>query len=316
VLFLSTDILKLVLMPTSTTFISSIPLEFPSRWQEYQLLDSGNGFKLEQYGSYLITRPEAEAVWAPALSDAEWKKADAVYRPSQEENGGHWEFRKNKLDHWQMTYPGLKFTAQLSGSRHVGVFPEQACQWDWAETIIRASKVKPKVLNLFGYTGLASLSAAAAGAFVTHVDASKKVVLWAKENQALSGISSSSIRWIVDDAVKFVQRESRRGSLYDGIILDPPKFGRGPKGEVWEFYKLLPSLLSECKKVLTPDPLFIQLTAYAVKASAVTLFQALDELMRDYKGSTTAGEIGLLEKSAGRFLSTAIFARWSRNSLS
>jgi 23S rRNA (cytosine1962-C5)-methyltransferase len=300
-------------MPKSHISISSIPLESPSRWQEYQLLDSGNGFKLEQYGAYHMVRPEAEAVWTPALSDSEWNKADAVYRPSQEENGGHWEFRKNKLDHWQMSYPGLRFTAQLSGSRHVGVFPEQACQWDWAENIIRTSKEKPKVLNLFGYTGLASLSAAAAGAFVTHVDASKKVVLWAKENQALSGISSSSIRWIVDDAVKFVQRESRRGSLYDAIILDPPKFGRGPKGEVWEFYKLLPSLLLECKKILSPNPLFVQLTAYAVKASAVTLYQALDELMHDLKGSTTAGEIGLLEKSAGRFLSTAIFARWSRN---
>jgi 23S rRNA (cytosine1962-C5)-methyltransferase len=178
---------------------------------------------------------------------------------------------------------------------------------------LRATKSKPKVLNLFGYTGLASLAAVNAGAAVTHVDASKKVVLWAKENQVLSSIDQSSIRWIVDDAVKFVQREARRGSFYDGIILDPPKFGRGPKGEVWEFYKLLPTLLQACREVLKPKPLFVQLTAYAVKASSVTLLQAVDEMMYGLNGITTAGEIGLREQSAGRFLSTAIFARWAQN---
>jgi len=302
-------------MTTQANRLISIPLEYPTRWKDYILLDSGNGFKLEQYGPYRLVRPEAEAVWTPVLPDAEWKKANATYKPSPEENGGHWEFRGNHLDQWQLTYPNLKFTAQFSGSRHVGVFPEQACQWDWAEQVIRCSSAKPKVLNLFGYTGLASIAAASAGAQVTHIDASKKVVLWAKGNQILSEVDPSSIRWIVDDAVKFVQREDRRGSRYDGIILDPPKFGRGPKGEVWEFYKLLPSLLTVCKEILTPNPLFIQLTAYAVKASAVTLYQVLDELMKEFKGTTTAGEIGLVDQSAGRFLSTAIFSRWLRTGI-
>jgi 23S rRNA (cytosine1962-C5)-methyltransferase len=290
-------------------------MEYPTRWKDYILLDSGNGFKLEQYGPYRLVRPEAEAVWTPALPDAEWKKANATYKPSPEENGGHWEFRGKPIEQWQLTYPNLKFTAQFSGSRHVGIFPEQACQWDWADQVIRTSPAKPKVLNLFGYTGLASIAAASAGSQVTHVDASKKVVLWAKENQVLSGVDPSSIRWIVDDVMKFVQREARRGSRYDGIILDPPKFGRGPKGEVWEFYKLLPSLLMACKEILTPKPLFIQLTAYAVKASAITLFQVLDELMKEFNGITTAGEIGLMEQSAGRFLSTAVFSRWVRTGI-
>ena len=297
-------------MTSQVNPIMAIPLEYPTRWTDYSLLDSGGGFKLEQYGPYRLVRPEAEAVWSPALPDSEWKKANATYKPSPEENGGHWEFRGTRIDQWQLTYNKLKFTAQFSGSRHIGVFPEQACQWDWVDQVIRKASVKPRILNLFGYTGLASIAAASAGASVTHVDASKKVVLWAKENQTLSGIDSSSIRWIVDDAVKFVQREARRGSFYDGIILDPPKFGRGPKGEVWEFYKLLPTLLNTCKEVLTPSPLFILLTAYAVKASSVTLKQAVEEMMQSFHGTTTAGEIGILEKSAGRFLSTAIFSRW------
>ncbi len=300
-------------MTTQTIPFPSLNLEYPTTWKDYILLDSGDGSKLEQYGPYRLLRPEPEAVWKPTLAESEWQKADAAYKPSPEENGGHWVFRRDFPDRWQMKYGDLRFHAQLSGSRHVGVFPEQACQWDWADNIIRSAKTKPKVLNLFGYTGLASLAAVNAGALVTHVDASKKVVLWAKENQLLSSIDQSTIRWIVDDAVKFVQREARRGSLYDGIILDPPKFGRGPKGEVWEFYKLLPTLLQACREVLKPKPLFVQLTAYAVKASSITLLQAVEEMMNGFDGITTAGEIGLREQSAGRFLSTAIFARWAQN---
>lgn len=300
-------------MTSQTVPFPSIILEYPANWKDYTLLDSGDGSKLEQYGPYRLLRPEPEAVWKPALPESEWQKADASYKPSPEENGGHWVFRKDFIDRWQMKYGDLRFHAQLSGSRHMGVFPEQACQWDWVTDLLRKSKTKPKVLNLFGYTGLASLTAVSAGATVTHVDASKKVVLWAKENQVLSNIDQASIRWIVDDAVKFVQREARRGSLYDGVILDPPKFGRGPKGEVWEFYKLLPTLLQACREVLKPKPLFVQLTAYAVKASAITLLQAVDEMMHGLNGITTAGEIGLREQSAGRFLSTAIFARWAQN---
>ena len=283
-----------------------------TNWQDYELLDSGSGLKLERFGAYRLIRPEAEAVWQPALPESEWRAADALYKPAPEENGGHWEYRKKLPARWKLSYGALSFWVQTSASRHLGVFPEQSCQWDWAEKVIRLSGNKPRVLNLFGYTGMASLSAAAAGAQVTHLDASRKVISWARENQTLSGLDSTPIRWILDDALKFVQREKRRGNFYDAIILDPPKFGRGPKGEVWDFYKLLPDLLTACRAILVSDPLFIQLTAYAVKASAATMFNAISEMAATFKGQTTAGEIGLLESSAKRFLSTAIFARWCR----
>ncbi len=291
----------------------SLDLLSASGWQDYALLDSGGGFKLEQFGQIRLIRPEPEAVWKQALADSEWKKADALYKPSPEENGGHWEYRKKLPERWMMKYGSLSFWVMTSASRHLGVFPEQSVQWDWADQVIKKASKPPKVLNLFGYTGMASLAAVKSGAQVTHLDASRKVVLWAKDNQAASNLPSAPIRWIIDDTLKFVQREIRRGAQYDGIILDPPKFGRGPKGEVWEFYKLLPDLLDSCRQILSPDPLFVQLTAYAVKASSVTMYYAINEMMSSFKGKTQAGEIGLTEASAGRFLSTAIFARWSRD---
>jgi 23S rRNA (cytosine1962-C5)-methyltransferase len=198
--------------------------------------------------------------------------------------------------------------------RHLGVFPEGAANWDWFENLIRHRTHNPSgvnVLNLFGYTGLATLAAAAAGAKVTHVDASKKAVAWARENQALSGLEAAPVRWIVDDALKFVQREARRGVKYDGLILDPPKFGRGPKGEVWEVYKALPALLAACRACLSDRPLFAALTLYAVRASAVHAAQALDEMMKPFNGKIERGELVTREQSAGRLLSQAVFARWS-----
>ena len=280
-------------------------------WRDYELVDSGHGQKLERYGSQLLIRPEPEAVWSPALADSEWQKAAGRFVPSPEENGGHWAAMRSLPERWSMTYGAIKFYVQTSMSRHLGVFPEQACQWDWIGEQIQAAGKPLKVLNLFGYTGLASLAAVQAGASVTHLDASRKVVTWARENQKLSGWEDKPIRWIIDDALKFVQRENRRGSTYDGLILDPPKFGRGPKGEVWEFYKLLPELLSACRGVLSDKPVFLVLTAYAVKASAITLYNAVGEMMAGRGGKTTVGEVVLEEKSAGRLLPTAIFARWS-----
>ena len=210
-----------------------------------------------------------------------------------------------------MGYKGLKFWTQTTTSRHVGVFPEQAGEWDWIGEQIRSAGRPLQVLNLFGYSGLASLAAAQAGAKVTHVDASRKVIGWAAENLALSGLSDKPVRWIVDDALKFVQREGRRGTGYDGIILDPPKFGRGPKGEVWEFYRLIPNLLQACREALSKQPRFIIMTAYAVKASSITLYYGLKELMKDYNGNTEAGEVVLQEKSAGRIISMAVYASWT-----
>jgi 23S rRNA (cytosine1962-C5)-methyltransferase len=280
-------------------------------WKDYSLLDCGNGLKLEQVGPHRLIRPEAEAIWPPALPEKEWKAAQAEFRPSPEENGGHWEMKRPLPERWAVDYRGLRSWAQLSASRHIGIFPEQGSGWDWIEAQVNSANRPIKVLNLFGYTGLATLAAARGGAQVTHIDASPKAIAWARENQILSGLADRPIRWIIDDALKFVEREARRGSFYDGLVLDPPKFGRGPKGEVWEFYKLIPELLSACRQVLSPRPRFVLLTAYAVKASALTLYYAVQQMMTGLRGELMAGEIALAEKSAGRLLSTAIFARWS-----
>ena len=297
-------------MPNSTAAPQLLILTCPG-WKDYALLDSGNGQKLERYGDYKLVRPEAEAIWQPALPEKDWRSAHAIFRPSPEENGGHWEMRQELPEHWNMAYNGLKFSVQTTASRHLGAFPEQSVGWDWLEQQIESAQRPLRVLNLFGYTGLATLAAARAGANVTHLDASKKVVSWASDNLRISGLEDRTVRWIVDDALKFVQREARRGSSYDGLILDPPKFGRGPKGEVWEFYKLIPELLSTCRQVLSARPRFVLLTADAVKASALTLNIAMNEMMRGFNGQTEAGELALVEQSAGRLLSTAIFARWS-----
>jgi 23S rRNA (cytosine1962-C5)-methyltransferase len=204
----------------------------------------------------------------------------------------------------------LKFWAMTTPGRHLGVFPEAAAHWDFIAGLIQKQNPTTNVLNLFGYTGLASLAAAFAGAKVTHVDASKKSVTWARQNQELSGLANRPVRWIVEDASKYVQRESKRGVKYDGIILDPPKFGRGPKGEVWEVYKALPNLLALCRSCLSDTPLFLIVTIYAVRASAIHVEQALKDMMKGFTGTIESGELVTTEQSAGRLLSQAVFARW------
>jgi len=297
----------------SPDFIVSpkIHLISASGWNEYELLDSGNGRKLERYGKYLLDRPEPEALWMKALPEKTWQNADAVYNLGNGLNSGSWQIKSQIPTQWYISYRNLKFLLQLSSSRHIGVFPEQAVQWDWISEKISHAQNPIKVLNLFGYTAIASLAAAQEGAKVTHVDASNKAILWAKQNQQAAHLSDAPIRWILDDALKFIQREVRRGSNYDGIILDPPKFGRGPKGEVWDFYKLFPQLMEICRQVLNPNPLFIVLTAYAVKASALTLYYSVDQMMSGYRGEVSAGETVLVEKSAGRMISTAMYVRWN-----
>ena len=312
-----------------------IELLVSPNWTDYELLDSGGGQKLERFGRYVFARPEVQALWSKALPTARWQAAHASFVPSGEESGGRWNFNQPVEEKWEMNYPlaggfpltpatlpsgegkdvrGLRFWVQTTSGRHLGVFPECGVHWGWiAEKIgkkARSPKGQPNVLNLFGYTGLASLAAAAAGARVTHVDASKKSIGWARQNQELSGLSGAAIRWIVDDALKFVEREGRRGVKYDGILLDPPKFGRGPKGEVWEVYKALPEILQACRVVLTEKPLFVVLTVYAVKMSAIHLYWALAEMMRGYGGKLECGELVSAEKSAGRLLSQAVYARW------
>jgi 23S rRNA (cytosine1962-C5)-methyltransferase len=302
-------------LQTSFTLLES------TRWKDYALLDSGDGLKLERFGRYVFVRPESQAMWKRTLP-SEWENADAVFVPSGEESGGHWDFKKKVDERWEMRYPltppplsqkgrgGLSFWTMTTPGRHLGVFPEVAAHWDWLSELIAQSKKEINVLNLFGYTGLATLAAAAAGAKVTHVDASKKSVGWARENQALSQLDDKPIRWIVDDALKFVQREARRGVKYDGIILDPPKFGRGPKGEVWEVYKSLPTLLESCRECLSGKPLFVVTTIYAIRASAIHVAQAMDDMMKGFGGTIEMGELVTREQSAGRLLSQAVYARW------
>jgi 23S rRNA (cytosine1962-C5)-methyltransferase len=284
-----------------------------SDWIDYELLDSGDGGRLERYGPFIFMRPEHQAVWKRGLPEAHWKAAHAVFETTGGESGGTWKLIKPIATTWQMSYKGLKFYAQASGSRHMGVFPEQAVHWDWMGEKINKAGRPVQVLNLFGYTGLATLAAAQAGAQVTHVDASKKAIALARQNQALSSLEQHPIRWLVDDAFKFVRREVRRGSRYDGIILDPPKFGRGPQGQVWELFESLPELLDNCRQLLSSKPLFVILTAYAIRASALSAYFAVEEMTKDLVGKVETGELALIEQSAGRLLSTAIFARWSAN---
>jgi 23S rRNA (cytosine1962-C5)-methyltransferase len=291
-------------------------LESPN-WKEYALLDSGDGLKLERFGKYVFARPESQAMWKRSLT-SEWKNADAVFIPTGEESGGHWDLKTKVDESWTLSYPlpaaqsNITFKVMTTPGRHLGVFPEVAAHWDWFSGLIADSKREINVLNLFGYTGLASLAAALAGAKVTHVDASKKSVGWARENQALSKLTEKPIRWIVDDALKYVQREARRGVKYDGIILDPPKFGRGPKGEVWEVYKSLPTLLEACRECLSDNPLFVVNTVYAVRASAIHVAQAMEDMMKGFGGKVDMGELVTREQSAGRLLSQAVYARWER----
>ncbi len=289
----------------------TLTLLLSPQWEDYELVDSGNGQKLERYGPYEFIRPEPQAMWKPALKEKRWQSAHAVFQPSREESGGHWIFKQPIEPNWVMRYAQLRFQVQTTAGRHLGVFPEQAVHWDWIRDTVLASKRQTQVLNLFGYTGLASLSAAQAGARVTHVDASKKALQWARQNQEMSDLLDRSIRWLLDDAMKFVQREARRGAQYDGIILDPPKFGRGPKGEVWEFFDLFPRLLEACRAVLSPNPLFIVITAYAIRASSLSLHYALENTINDFHGKVTSGELIIQEKSAQRSISMAIFSRWS-----
>ncbi len=280
-------------------------------WTDYELLDSGAGSKLERFGPYRFVRPEPQAILQPTLDEQEWRRADAVFRTDSNTEGGRWSFNRQIEPQWIMRYKNLSFWAQPTPFRHMGVFPEQANQWDWVRGHVEAARGQARVLNLFGYTGIASLAAASAGAAVTHVDASKKTIGWARENQVLSGLDDRPIRWILDDALKFVRREVRRGAQYDGFIIDPPPFGRGPKGEIWRIDDGLPELLRECRQLMSDAPLFMVLTAYAIRFSALSLRYLLSETIADFGGTLAGGEAVIPEQRTDRLLSTAIFARWS-----
>jgi 23S rRNA (cytosine1962-C5)-methyltransferase len=282
-------------------------------WADYGLVDSGHGRKLERYGPRRFIRPEPQALWAPRQE--RWASDGEFVPGSDEDGGGRWSYAAPvPAEGWPLTWPSgeepVKFRAQCTPFRHLGFFPDMAPVWDWMGGQL-ADKPDAATLNLFGYTGVGSLALSQYGA-VTHVDASKKSVAQARENAALSGMESRPIRWIVDDAAKFTAREVRRGKRYDGIILDPPKFGRGPEGEVWRIEEHLPRLVGDCRLLLDSDSKFLFLTVYAVRMSSLALAGLLDEVFADLPGMIEHGDLAVREDGPdGRLLPTAIFARWS-----
>ena len=329
-----------------------IKIFYSKDWQDYELLDTGEGEKLERFGKYTFVRPYEDAVWPKALTEEvqkNWANADGKFWSSKTGAKAGWKFKNNKIsgetaEKWEMEYKGIKFLASPTPFRHLGFFPEQATHWDFIEDKICARTVlaqkeqktearlpfkrKVKFLNLFGYTGVASLFALRAGAEVTHVDASKQILNWAKENQNLNNhlnLDKLPMRVIEDDVMKFLAREEKRGNKYDAIIMDPPKFGRGPKGETWKLEEMLPKLLTKVRSLLSDEPLFIILTSYATDASSLPLDYALMETMKParnashsdagggFEGSVKAGELCILEKSNNRFISLANTAIWSSN---
>lgn len=279
-------------------------------WKDYQLLDSGHGRKLERFGSQVVNRPDPQAFWAPAKPVESWK-ADAVFSASGDDERGNWQKTRPDLpDDWKMSWQGLKFEARRTPFRHLGIFQEHSVHWSHAMEKISEAGRPIKLLNLFGYTGMMSLAAAAAGAQVTHLDASPKSNGYGKANADLSGLGDLPIRWISDDALKFMRREVRRENKYDAIVLDPPKFGRGPKNETWRLEENLPELLDLCRQCLSDQPLFVISTVYAVRLSYLALAQTLRDHLSGLGGTITAGEMVIPEAGRDVHLPTAIFARW------
>ena len=280
-------------------------------WADYGLVDSGHGRKLERYGAFRFIRPEPQAMWAPRL--AEWDAHGEFVPGSDEDGGGRWQFLKDVPEAgWQLTWEEVRFHAQCTPFRHLGFFPDMAPVWSWMRGML-AGKPDASTMNLFGYTGVGSLALSGCGP-VTHVDASKKSVAQARENASLSAMEERPVRWLIDDCAKFVAREVRRGNRYDGIILDPPKFGRGPKNETWRLEEGLPGLIGDCRQLLDADSRFLFLTVYAVRMSSLALAGLLEEAFAGLPGKIAYGELAVREDGeGGRLLPTAIFARWDNN---
>ena len=279
-------------------------------WPDYALVDSGAGRKLERYGRYRVVRPEPQCLWRPAAPEPLWSGADAVFDPADEEDAGRWRFAGGPLEAFNLHWKHVRFRARFTPFRHLAFFPEQAANWNWLEQAVAGRRGETRVLNLFGYTGVASLVCAHAGAAVTHVDASKKAVGWARENAGLSDLAERPIRWIVEDARKYVARELKRGARYEGIILDPPKFGRGPGGEVWRVFDDLPGLLHDCAALLSDQAGFLLLNAYAARISGLSLAHLMAEATHARGGRIDWGELALAEEQDGRAIGVSFFARW------
>ena len=283
---------------------------FSENWKDYELLDTSDGERLERWGDLILIRPDPQIIWKNVARHPDWKRADGIYRRSNN-GGGGWV--KNKLpESWTINYGNLGFLLRPMGFKHTGLFPEQAANWDWFSGLIKNAKRPIKVLNLFAYTGGATMAAAAAGAAVVHVDASKGIVAQAKENAVLSGLADAPIRYIVDDCKKFVEREIRRGNHYDGIIMDPPSYGRGPGGEVWKLEDSIDELITLASKLLSDEPLFFLVNSYTTGLSPLTMSYLLELKVRSrFGGEIESGELGLRVSRTGAFLPCGASSRWS-----
>ncbi len=284
-----------------------------NKWSDYECLDAGNGEKLERWGKVILRRPEPQAMWL-VKEDEQWKNIDGFYHRSNK-GGGYWDFKTKLKDHWTINYKNLKFKVSPTNFKHTGLFPEQATNWDFMMEKIGNANRPIKVLNLFAYTGGATMACSAAGAVeVVHVDASKGMVQWAKENMELCNLSNNKIRFIIDDCLKFVEREARRGNKYDAIIMDPPSYGRGPNGEVWKFEQNLDTLINACSKILSEEPLFLLINAYTTGISSTVLYNILKTLLEPkYGGLVDAGEVGLPITNNNLILPCGIYGRWQND---
>lgn len=311
--------------------LRTLSLVVSSGFGDYALLDSGNGRKLERFGKVVVDRPEAQAIWRPALPAADWRRAHAIFSASgEDEEKGKWRVDRPLDESWPVRVDMLPVTrpagaaaepvaraiavtmqCRMQGLWHLGLFPEQHPHWAWMlERLADVAGERPRVLNLFAYTGAATLIAAAAGAEVVHVDASKKSIAWGRDNQAASGLADKPVRWILDDAARFIAREVRRGKTYHVILIDPPKFGRGPEGEIWELFTGLPPLLRDCAALLAPGRSAMILTVYAIRASALAFDQLMRETLAGRGGRYDTGELAVAPRGGGFAVPTSLFVRW------
>lgn len=288
-------------------------MRLSNEWKDYECIDAGNGEKLERWGKVIFRRPDPQAMW-PIENDDSWKNVDGFYHRSNK-GGGYWDFKKQLPDYWTVNYKDLTFKVSPTNFKHTGLFPEQATNWDFMIEKISNANREVKVLNLFAYTGGATMACSKAGAVeVVHVDASKGMTEWAKENMRLCHLENNRIRFIVDDCLKFVEREARRGNKYDAIVMDPPSYGRGPNGEVWKFEHNLHNLINACMKILSDKPLFFLINSYTTGISSTVLFNILKTTLEPkYNGIVDAGEVGLPITKNNLVLPCGIYGRWQSN---
>ena len=284
-------------------------MNIANEWKEYEIIDMANGEKLERWGNFILVRPDPQIIWKNKSFPNEWKKANAKYIRSNT-GGGGWDYKKRLPESWQIKYKNLTFNIKPMGFKHTGLFPEQAVNRDWMINKIKNAGREIKVLNLFAYTGGATVACLSAGASVCHVDSSKGMTTWAKENVESSGLRDRPVRFIIDDVIKFVQREIRRGNKYDAIVMDPPSYGRGKNGEVWQFENNIADLVELCEQVLSENPLFFLINSYTTGISSKVLENLLEFNMKKYKGKITSGEIGLPMRNSKLILPCGIYGRW------